>query len=186
MRGDTGYGVNDFTDNGDGTVTDAATGSMWMQSDSGEAMTWQDALTWAEAKNAESHLGHDDWSLPNVKELQILLDYTRSPDTTGSPAIDPIFQTSEITNEADGVDFPHVWSSTTHANWTEQSGSAASCVNFGRAMGYMGGGWVDVHGAGAQRSDPKTCDPAEFPQGHGPQGDAIRIYNYVRLVRDAK
>ncbi len=55
-------------------------------------------------------------------------------------------------------------------------------------MGYMAtfGGWIDVHGAGAQRSDPKTGDPTKFPTGFGPQGDAIRIYNYVRLVRDAK
>jgi len=44
---------------------------------------------------------------------------------------------------------------------------------------------MDVHGAGAQRSDPKVGDPANWPHGHGPQGDVIRIYNYVRLVRDA-
>jgi len=44
-------------------------------------------------------------------------------------------------------------------------------------------GWIDVHGAGAQRSDPKSGNPADFPKGHGPQGDAIRILNYVRLVR---
>ena len=43
--------------------------------------------------------------------------------------------------------------------------------------------YVDVHGAGAQRSDPKAGDPANFPHGRGPQGDVIRIYNYVRLVR---
>jgi len=42
---------------------------------------------------------------------------------------------------------------------------------------------VDVNGAGAQRSDPKAGDPAMFPHGRGPQGDVIRIYNYVRLVR---
>ena len=52
-------------------------------------------------------------------------------------------------------------------------------------MGYMNGMWMDVHGAGAQRSDPKSGDPADWPTGHGPQGDAIRIYNYVQLVRDA-
>jgi hypothetical protein len=57
-------------------------------------------------------------------------------------------------------------------------------VAFGRAMGYMGS-WIDVHGAGAQRSDPKSGNPASYPTGHGPQGDAIRIYNYVRLVRAA-
>lgn len=56
---------------------------------------------------------------------------------------------------------------------------------FGRAMGVMQGTWIDVHGAGAQRSDPKSGNPADFPIGRGPQGDAIRIYNYVRLVRDS-
>ncbi len=49
----------------------------------------------------------------------------------------------------------------------------------------MNNQWRDVHGAGAQRSDPKSGDPNDYPTGHGPQGDAIRIYNYVRLVRDA-
>ena len=44
---------------------------------------------------------------------------------------------------------------------------------------------MDVHGAGCQRSDPKVGDPANYPYGHGPQGDVIRIYNYVRCVRDA-
>jgi hypothetical protein len=50
-------------------------------------------------------------------------------------------------------------------------------------MGYMNGHWIDVDGAGAQRSDPKVGNPADYPQGHGPQGDAIRISNYARLVR---
>lgn len=34
-------------------------------------------------------------------------------------------------------------------------------------------------------SDPKTGNPNDYPNGFGPQGDAIRIYNYVRLVRNA-
>ncbi len=42
---------------------------------------------------------------------------------------------------------------------------------------------MDVHGAGAQRSDPKVGDPKDYPRGKGPQGDTIRIYNYVRVVR---
>lgn len=44
---------------------------------------------------------------------------------------------------------------------------------------------LDVHGAGAQRSDPKTGDASRFPRGRGPQGDVIRIDNFVRCVRDA-
>ncbi|QIZ82627.1 DUF1566 domain-containing protein [Thalassovita gelatinovora] len=184
VRGDAGYGVNDFADHGDGTVIDASTGLMWSKTDSGIAMSWQDALAFAQTANTDAYLGHDDWRLPNIKELQGIVDYTRSPDTTDSPAIDPVFDSTEITNEADQLDYGAVWSSTTHSNWTKRPGNAGAYVNFGRAMGYMNG-WTDVHGAGAQRSDPKTGDPADYPEGHGPQGDAIRIDNFVRLVRDA-
>ena len=184
VRGDTGYGVNDFTDNGDGTVTDASTGLMWLQADSGEAMNWADALAWVQQKNSENYLGHNDWRLPNVKELQNIVDYTRSPDTSNSAVIDPVFQATEIANEAGQPDYPAYWSATTHINRSNTPGSHASYVNFGRAMGYMNG-WTDVHGAGSQRSDPKVGDPAGYPEGFGPQGDAIRILNYVRPVRDA-
>jgi len=52
-------------------------------------------------------------------------------------------------------------------------------------MGYENETWSDVHGAGAHRSDAKAGDPADYPTGNGSQGDAIRIYNYARLVRDA-
>ena len=38
---------------------------------------------------------------------------------------------------------------------------------------------MDVHGAGAQRSDPKTGEA----MSRGPQGDMIRVNNYVRSVR---
>jgi hypothetical protein len=46
----------------------------------------------------------------------------------------------------------------------------------------MNGEWMDVHGAGAQRSDPKSGDPDNYGND-APQGDAIRVYNYVRPVR---
>lgn len=186
VRGAVGYGVNDFRANGDGTVTDAATGLIWAGADSGEAMDWPTALAWAAARNAEGYLGYSDWRLPNVKELQGIVDYSRAPAATGSPAIDPVFETSEITNEAGEVDYPAYWSGTTHMNWTETPARFGAYVSFGRAMGYMRGGWLDVHGAGAQRSDPKTGDPGAYPKGNGPQGDAIRIKNHVRLVRSAE
>lgn len=186
VRGDEGYGVNDFTDNGDGTVTDATTGLMWAQDDSGEALSWEEALAWAQAANAEEYLGHSDWRLPNVKELQVLVDYTRSPDTSDSAAIDPVFKTTEIANEAGETDYGWYWSGTTHANMTEQEGIAGAYVCFGKATGYMNGEWTDVHGAGAQRSDFKVGSAADYPEGNGPQGDAIRIENFARLVRDAE
>jgi hypothetical protein len=185
VRGAEGYGINDFTDNGDGTITDATTGLMWTQPDSGEAMDWSTALAWAQDKNAEAYLGYADWRLPNVKELQAIVDYARSPDTTGTPALDPVFERTGITNEAGEADFGFYWSATTHANWTDKPGEFGAYVSFGHAMGYFFDEWQDVHGAGAQRSDPKTGDPSAYPEGNGPQGDAIRIYNFVRLVRQA-
>ena len=44
---------------------------------------------------------------------------------------------------------------------------------------------LDVHGAGAQHSDFKTGDISAYPLGKGPQGDVVRINDFVRLVRDA-
>lgn len=184
VRGNTQYGVNDFTDNGDGTVTDAATGLMWAQDDSGVGMEWEAALAWVQQANDTQYLGHDDWRLPNIKELQSIVDYTRSPGTTDSAAIDPVFRTTSITNEAGQTDYPYYWSSTTHQSYGNDAlaASTADYLCFGRCPGYMGS-WMDVHGAGAQRSDPKAGDAAEFPTGRGPQGDAIRIENFVRPVR---
>ncbi|MEI8386252.1 MAG: DUF1566 domain-containing protein [Verrucomicrobiota bacterium] len=214
VRGNPGYGKNDFCDNGDGTVTDRATGLMWSKADSGAGMNWRDALAWVQKMNAEKFLGRDDWRLPDVKELQSIVDYTRSPDTTRSAAIDPVFRCTTTTNEDGKADFPFYWSATTHAGL--HGAGAAMYVAFGRAAGWMSprafaGGppperpvgpglppgpppqqgndagpyhLVDVHGAGAQRSDPKSGDPAMFPHGRGPQGDVIRINNFVRLVRN--
>ena len=193
VRGGTGYGDNDFLDNGDGTITDRNTGLMWTQADSGVGMNWEEALAWTDHRNAETHLGYDDWRLPDAKELQGILDYGRSPDTTGSAAIDPAFSVSGIVNEGGQADFPFYWTSTTHLDGPVGiRGSFAGYVCFGRALGFMevppGSGqyqlW-DVHGAGAQRSDPKQGDPANWPNGNGPQGDVVRIDNFVRLVRDA-
>jgi hypothetical protein len=118
--------------------------------------------------------------LPNAKEVQSIIDYSHSPDATNSAAIDPVFNISSITNEAGQTDYPSFWSSTTHANL--MGGRSAAYVAFGRALGYMNNRWMDVHGAGAQRSDPKTGSVSDYPTGHGPQGDVIRVANYVRCV----
>ena len=223
VRGNPSYGKNDFHDNGDGTVTDTATGLMWQKADSGKGLNWEEALTYAATLRLA---GQADWRLPNAKELQSIVDYTRSPSATQSPAISPLFQ---VTKLGDG-EYPFYWTSTTHLDGPpDRQGGAAVYIAFGRALGWMqprvGGGppraggpgpegpgmggprmdgpgqnrppgfrpqqpsgsgpyqLMDVHGAGVQRSDPKAGDPAMFPHGRGPQGDVVRIYNYVRLVR---
>lgn len=188
VRGNTEYGENSFIDNGDGTITDVATGLMWMQLDSGSfdsgedgAMVWQEALEWAE--NFE-YANYNDWKLPDAKELQSIVDYSRSPSTTHSAAIDPVFSCTQITVEDGSKDYPFYWSSTTHLDG-KRAGSSAVYIAFGEALGIMNNQTMDVHGAGAQRSDPKSGDPSEYEGGFGPQGDVRRIYNYVRLVRQS-
>ena len=187
VRGNSAYGVNAFIDNGDGTVSDLATGLMWQQADSGIGMNWQAALAYAENLNLA---GRQDWRLPNAKELQSIVDYARAPGATASAAIAPVFSCTAITNEAGAADYPWFWSSTTHANISTAPGKSAAYVCFGRALGYMNGMWMDVHGAGCQRSDPKggslsnwTYAANGYYSAQAPQGDAIRISNFVRCVR---
>lgn len=191
VRGSTAYGENEFVDNGDGTITDKATELTWSKEDSKRGLNWEEALAWVNEKNAENYLGRADWRLPNVKELQSIVDYSRSPSFTNSAAIDPVFECSEIVDEGGEMDFPFYWSSTTHKSVVQPVGASAMYVAFGEALGFMeippnsgGKSLMDVHGAGAQRSDPKRGDPEDYPEGHGPQGDVVRIYNYVRLVCD--
>jgi hypothetical protein len=169
VRGNPAYGVNDLVDNGVGTLTDQATGLMWCQADSGAGMNWADALAWVRRQNAARYLGHDDWRLTEAKELQSIVDYSRSPDTSHSAALDPRFQATAIQNEGGATDYPHYWASTTHAD-NRGRGAAAVYVCFGRCLGFMqtppGSGafrLLDVHGAGSQRSDPKAGNPADFP-----------------------
>ncbi len=183
VRGNPEYGINDFSDNEDGTITDHATGRMWSEADSGLGLNWEEALAWVADANAKQYLGYSDWRLPDAKEMQSIADYTRSPDYTGSAAIDPLFSCTAITNEAGELDYPWYWTGTTHVS-SDGTGGNAVYIAFGRALGFLNGHWQDVHGAGAQRSDPKTGSGSMYPHGHGPQGDAIRIENFVRLVRD--
>ncbi|QJB55869.1 DUF1566 domain-containing protein [Pseudodesulfovibrio sp. zrk46] len=176
VRGNPLYGKNSFEANGS-TVMDKATGLTWQKRDSGTPMNWESALSYCDNLNLG---GHKDWRLPNAKELQSIVDYTRSPQTSRSAAIDPKFMVSDPES--------YFWTSTTHLDGPKPD--RAVYVAFGRAMGYFAPPrsnaskrFLDVHGAGAQRSDPKSGDPSRFSQGHGPQGDDIRIDNYVRCVR---
>ena len=70
VRGDD-YGVNKYIDNGDGTITDNATDLMWTQSDNGEGLDWENALAYTESSDGAGYL---EWRLPNVKELQGIVD----------------------------------------------------------------------------------------------------------------
>ena len=181
VRGNTSYGINDFIDNENGTVSDLATGLMWQQADEGFMYDWENALLYAENLNLAAY---SDWRLPNAKELQSIVDYSRSPQTSDSPAVDPIFYTTEI-NDPDGNpgQYPYFWTGTTHLDGVNPY-SGAVYIAFGEAQGKMNNTLMDVHGAGAQRSDPKSGNSSDYPDFFDPQGDVRYVYNAVRCVRN--
>lgn len=172
------YGVNDFVDNGDGTITDRASGLMWQQDDGGQTMDWPAALIYAESATTA---GYDDWRLPNVKELQSIVDYTKSPTATDAANVGPAIDTDyfDITMLPGGTtnhenDYGYYWTSTSaYFGGDSLEYYYAWYVAFGTAVDDDGN---DFHGAGGARFDTKV---EGGPLGEGGE----RYYNYVLLVR---
>jgi hypothetical protein len=109
---------NRFTDVGNGTILDNATGLIWIkdstsaQCNNGNALDWESALTFCEGVD---FAGQTDWRTPNAREMLSLIDYERS-----NPCIDPIFTNILISD---------YWTSTTLKNTTVRA----------YTVGYMGG-----------------------------------------------
>lgn len=168
VRGREGLPENEFEALGDGTVADHMTGLQWQQDNAEQSggdrqFDWQEAL----AQCAELSLGgHDDWRLPDVKELQSIVDYTRI-----EPSLDAIFAFEQASGT--GAFF---WSSTSMINYPDW----ATYVCFGPCLSHTG---MDIHGPGAQRADPKWENGHDFSAGVGDQQDVVQIQNYVRCVR---
>jgi hypothetical protein len=176
VRGSLSYGVNLFQNNGDGTISDLATGLMWQQTDNGTGIDWETALAYAQTQNTANYLGYNDWRLPNTKELQSIVDYTRSPYATNSanvgPAINALFSCTGILNDGGKADYPYYWTSTSAMSKANGSYPSAWYVAFGTAED---GNGEDLHGAGAVRFDAKVLG-----SGAGEE----RVLNFVRLVRN--
>lgn len=83
-------GARIFTDNGDGTITDQATGLMWeKKDDSGGIHDWENRESWSASgetldgtvvttllaglNGGSGFAGHTDWRLPNRLELESIL-----------------------------------------------------------------------------------------------------------------
>ncbi len=155
------WGKNRLSKKSSQIISDELSGLEWQTNDSGRTMDWKGALRYCESLD---YGGHSDWRLPNVKELQSIVDYRKH-----DPALDLNF--FHITDRKGWF-----WSSTTLGDNISQ----AAYVCFGKCISTDG---TDVHGAGAQRSDPKTGDPSQYNGGQGGQMDEIRILNYARCVR---
>lgn len=94
-----------------------------------------------------------------------------------------------IRDEGGGVNYAFYRLSTTHLDGLH-AGGAAVYVAFGEVLSFMRMRWsvsqptlMDIHGAGAQRSDLASGNPTDYPWGFGPQGDVRHIYNILRIVR---
>ncbi len=72
--GDTLAGIaRSYTDNGNGTITDNATSLVWQKQDDGTTKTQPNALAYCNANTAA--LPGTGWRLPNIIELESIVDY---------------------------------------------------------------------------------------------------------------
>jgi hypothetical protein len=115
-----GAGHGQFINHGNGAITDTATGLVWERQGfpSGRFVprgTWQRALADCERLTLA---GYADWRLPNIRELESLVDLIGN----SHPAIDPVFNCCGNP--------PLYWSSTT---W-ERSPLTAWIVDFSNGL----------------------------------------------------
>lgn len=84
VRGAT-LNTSSFRDNGNGTITDTSTKLMWQQGDvqNSSPRSWEESLDYCECL---SLAGYSDWRLPNIRELESIVDCGRY-----NPAINPLF-----------------------------------------------------------------------------------------------
>ena len=90
-----------YVNNGD-TITDTTTGLMWQRSSNGETRTWEKALSYCEDL---SLAGRSNWRLPNIRELESIVD-----DNCWDPATNPAFIFDPDTDFS-----KYFWSSSTHS-----------------------------------------------------------------------
>src|SRR5438552_1386005 len=135
-----------YVDEGNGTVTDVNTGRVWEKlSDDGTVHDKDNLYTWANAftghvaaLNAMSFAGHNDWRLPNVRELQSIANY-RSFDPTVSSAFNNDCAPGCHATTCSCTASSDYWSSTSSVS--DPSGAWYVTFSYGRvdAFGRSGG-----------------------------------------------
>jgi hypothetical protein len=122
-----------YQDNGDGTVTDLDTGLQWEKQSDDNSINDRDQLfTWATAPghitalNSNGFAGHNDWRMPNARELLSLVNYgVANPAITASAFHNNCFGSCTVLNCSCTAFFAY-WTSTTVTNLP----NSAFAVNF--------------------------------------------------------
>lgn len=70
----TGNFLNDFVDNGDGTITDRVTGIMWQKGGSQSELKFDATTEYVRELNEKRFGGYTNWRLPTIEELCSLLE----------------------------------------------------------------------------------------------------------------
>lgn len=78
----------DFVDNGDGTITDRATGLMWLKGGSSVTLEYGDAEAYLKRINREKFAGNSDWRLPTLEELASILRNNGGSGSYTTPVFD--------------------------------------------------------------------------------------------------
>lgn len=123
-----------FTDNANGTVTDTLTGLVWSKHANAPSralpgdplngcanaeadMTWPQALTFIGCLNAANHAGFNDWRLPNLNEIESMVNAENADSSVflnangfGLPGL-----------PASQVQSSQYWSSTTDAQFPDSA-----------------------------------------------------------------
>lgn len=128
--GETRYGAaHTYVDNGDGTLTDGATGLTWEKLDDNNAggvhdrnntYDWSGAFAKILALNTANFAGHNDWRLPNRRELESLVTLEFANPAVDAPLRTPCTPDCVSTTCSCQPVFGF-WSSSTHAIATTQA-----------------------------------------------------------------
>ncbi len=103
----------DLVDNSDGTVSHGNTELMWQQEVTDD-IKWEDAISYCENLDLA---GFNDWKLPNIKELQTILDYEKKGPTTwwidekyfpDTPSFSP-YDDNYVSSTTDASDPSRAW-----------------------------------------------------------------------------
>jgi len=86
-----------FTDNGDGSITDATNGLIWAKEDSWQVdakwFTWDEAIEYAKHLNYIKHAGYQDWRLPLEEEVKTIYsgEWENSDKYNAKTGLAPVF-----------------------------------------------------------------------------------------------